>query len=214
MTEQHSGGQNATITTIRKEAQGIITIDRDINETAADTLETKRESGSQTLPSTLRPASPPMNLPPATTRGVANDEESLRSPIVRTGARQLLALFAIWLFVVVYIILYDIYLCEALLSPNPRLSTFLLSAQNTNLLVSILSAIFGILITYLLTDILNRVRWSIASRPSGMRLPAFLAITSATEWLSALSLMIQEPTVLSVGLCLIRYESRLRRENL
>ena len=107
------------------------------------------------------------------------------SPSLLSRARALQTSLIIYVLTAVFTVLYCIYVHQALLSPDPQIGDFLLSAPNANVLISCFSQIFAGLVAYLLADVLNQMRWQLAARPSGVLMSIFAITSSATEWHAA-----------------------------
>jgi hypothetical protein len=71
-------------------------------------------------------------------------------------------------------IFHDMMLAE---DPSPGL---LLSATTANILLSILTQLFGMQIHLLYSELFNFLRWQLASRPRGVSASIFFALSSAT----------------------------------
>jgi hypothetical protein len=91
-------------------------------------------------------------------------------------------------FTSLFIIIYSAYIYQALLSPTPRFGSNLLSASDTNLLVSILSQIFSEMVQLLAVNAFDSARWAFAARPGGTSMPTFFQLSSSTAWFSVLFL--------------------------
>lgn len=81
------------------------------------------------------------------------------------------------------------YLHAALVSPTFPLGPFLLTPQKTLLLVSILSQILVLLLEFLMTSVLNSLRWQLASRDNGVPVSTFLGLSRATSLWGVITLM-------------------------
>jgi hypothetical protein len=89
-----------------------------------------------------RPQPPRENSHPS-----ENGDEGLEQPqpprrrTIWSKAKIISMPLSFWIFTAIFIILYSFYVYRALLSPNPQVGSLLLSASNTNVLVSVLSQV-------------------------------------------------------------------------
>src|SRR5947207_1967721 len=74
----------------------------------------------------------------------------------------------LWIVLVIFTIVYSTYAYQVLLNPDPYIGTLILSASNTNILVSILSQIFGTVVQMLFTNAFDLFRWELAARVQGV----------------------------------------------
>jgi len=75
------------------------------------------------------------------------------------------------------------YVYQVLIADHPHVGRLFLSPSNTNLLITILSQVFGLLIQVLFKNIFDILRWQLASRERGVPIPTFLQLSGATKWL-------------------------------
>lgn len=99
----------------------------------------------------------------------------------------------LWIFTAIFIILYSLYVYQALLSPNPQVGNLFLSASSTNYLVSVLSQVFAELVRVLFMGTFDSLRWQLASNSGGVSMATFFGLSPATEWLLVLFLAIYGP---------------------
>jgi hypothetical protein len=62
---------------------------------------------------------------------------------------------------------------KLLRDPSPQVGNLLLSASNTNVLVSVLSQVFAELVLLLFMGAFDSLRWQLASRRSGVSMATF-----------------------------------------
>jgi hypothetical protein len=95
-------------------------------------------------------------------------------------------------FITLFIILYSVYIHQALLSPTPRIGSLMLSASDTNLFVSILSQFFSEALQHLCLNAFDSAKWALAGRTKGVSMTTFFVMSGATQWLTALFLTIND----------------------
>jgi hypothetical protein len=129
-----------------------------------------------------------------------NVDEELEQPqplifsTIWSKAKTISMSLSLWVFTAIFVILYSIYVYQALLSPSPQIGNLLLSASNTNVLVSVLSQVFAELVQLLFMGAFDLLRWQLASGRSGVSMATFFELSTSTEWLSVLLLAISGPT--------------------
>ena len=94
-----------------------------------------------------------------------------------------------WALMVAYTAFVSQYVYQVLISNHPHVGRLFLSPANTNVLITILSQAFGLLIHALLQNIFDVLRWQLASRKKGILIPAFLQLSGATKLLGVLALI-------------------------
>lgn len=81
------------------------------------------------------------------------------------------------------------YVYQVLIADHPHVGRLFLSPANTNLLITVLSQVFGQLIQALFKNVFDVLRWQLASRERGVPLPTFLQLSGATKLLGVLTLI-------------------------
>jgi hypothetical protein len=94
-----------------------------------------------------------------------------------------------WAFMVPYTAFVSQYVYQVLISDHPHVGRLFLSPADTNLLITVLSQLFGLLIQALFKNIFDVLRWQLASRERGIPIPTFLQLSGATKWLGVLALI-------------------------
>jgi hypothetical protein len=101
-------------------------------------------------------------------------------------ARAIWLSLSLWLLTFIFFVLYSISIYRILLKPDPRVGNLLLSASDTNLLISILSQVFAQLLAVMVNSLLDALRWQLAARTAGVSFSTFFQLSSATNWTSVL----------------------------
>jgi hypothetical protein len=117
----------------------------------------------------------------------------LRFSTIWPKAKTISMSLSLWIFTTIFVTLYSIYVYQALLSPSPQVGSLLLSASNTNVLVSVLSQVFAELVRLVFMGALDSLRWQLASGRSGVSVATFIELGTATGWLPVLLLAIHGP---------------------
>jgi hypothetical protein len=80
---------------------------------------------------------------------------------------------------IAFVAVFGWYVHDAMLAENPPVN-ILLSASNTNILVSVLSQAFAMVLQLLYSEIFNFLRWQLASRDGGVSASTFFTLSQAT----------------------------------
>lgn len=94
----------------------------------------------------------------------------------------------LWVLVAVFSVLLFLYFYQVLIADYPIVGRLLPSPSDANLIVAVLSQIFGQLIQALFKDFFDILRWQLASREQGVSIPTFLSLGGGTTWLGLLLL--------------------------
>jgi hypothetical protein len=102
--------------------------------------------------------------------------------------RQLRSGIISWVLMVLFSAFVSQYVYQVLIADHPHVGRLFLSPADTNLLITVLSQVFGQLIQALFKNIFDVLRWQLASRERGITIPTFLQLSGATKWLGVLTL--------------------------
>jgi hypothetical protein len=80
---------------------------------------------------------------------------------------------------IAFVAVFGWYVHDAMLADNPPVN-ILLSASNTNILVSVLSQAFAMILQLLYSEVFNFLRWQLASRDGGVSASTFFTLSQAT----------------------------------
>jgi hypothetical protein len=94
-----------------------------------------------------------------------------------------------WVLMVPYTAFVSQYVYQVLRADHPHVGRLFRSPADTNLIITILSQVFGLLIQALFKNIFDVLRWQLASRERGVPIPTFLQLSGATKWLGVLTLI-------------------------
>jgi hypothetical protein len=125
--------------------------------------------------------------------GERQSQRTTWSPTVFANAKKAWLPLSLWTFSVSFFALFSLYISQALVNPAPHLGKLLLSASNTNLLVSVLSQVFATLVNTLFTEALDSMRWQLAARTDGLAMPTFFELSSATSMIATLMFTVVSP---------------------
>lgn len=100
---------------------------------------------------------------------------------LRLKVRPLSEPLALWVFSAVFSVIYSLTVHHVLLEGDPRIGSILLSATDTNYIVSVLSQFYATLIDRTIGASLDALRWALAARGSGPSFPNFVSLGGATD---------------------------------
>lgn len=112
------------------------------------------------------------------TAHLSSKARSLREPLV------------LWVIGTIFTVIYSIAVHHVLLKGNPRVGGILLSATDTNYIVSVLSQFFATLVARSLEAALDALRWALAARTRGLSFGNFVQLSGATDLLIVAIFMI------------------------
>ena len=121
------------------------------------------------------------------------------NPRCKRATAVLTPLLSLWTLTAVLSIVYMFYVHKSLLSPDPHIGNLLLTASNTNLVVSILSQALANLVEVLFMGALDILRWQLATRRKGVESTTFFQLSSSTGWVSVFWLTVVKPSLGSMG---------------
>jgi len=107
-----------------------------------------------------------------------------------TKVQQLRSGIIFWVLLVPYTAFVSQYVYQVLISDHPHVGRLFLSPADTNLLITVLSQLFGLLIQALFKNVFDVLRWQLACRERGIAIPTFLQLSGATKWLGVLALIV------------------------
>lgn len=113
----------------------------------------------------------------------------IRQSPCRTKIQQIRYGIIFWALMVPYTAFVSQYVYQVLIADHPHVGRLFLSPANTNLLITVLSQVFGQLIQALFKNVFDVLRWQLASRERGVPLPTFLQLSGATKLLGVLTLI-------------------------
>ncbi|KXX75179.1 hypothetical protein MMYC01_209621 [Madurella mycetomatis] len=100
---------------------------------------------------------------------------------LRLKAKPLTEPLVLWTFTAVFSVIYSLAVHHVLLEGNPRIGSILLSATDTNYIVSVLSQFYATLVDRTIGATLDALRWALAARGSGPSFPNFVPLSGATD---------------------------------
>jgi hypothetical protein len=96
-----------------------------------------------------------------------------------------------WIGSAVFTILYSLFIYRVLIQSDPKIGSCVFDASLTNLLLSIFSQLYTMLLLFMVQGLLDALRWSLTMRAgrAGTSASNFFQLSPATDWLSVLSLI-------------------------
>lgn len=94
-----------------------------------------------------------------------------------------------WVVGLLFTILYSLFIYHVLFLGNPVIGSWVFEASLTNLLLSILSQLYAMLLAYVVLSLSDALRWSLAARSEGQHgasASSFFQLSPATDWFSLL----------------------------
>ncbi|KAF6793820.1 hypothetical protein CSOJ01_13792 [Colletotrichum sojae] len=94
-----------------------------------------------------------------------------------------------WVVSLLFTIVYSLFIYHVLFLGNPVVGSWVFEASLTNLLLSILSQLYAMLLAYVALSLSDALRWSLAARSEGQHgasASSFFQLSPATEWFSLL----------------------------
>ena len=113
--------------------------------------------------------------------------QGLRHSFVRNIPRQWASVIC-WTFMLLFALFLSYYFYEILVATQPRLGKLFPAAGNTNLVVAVLSQIFGALILGVYLDLFNTLRFQLLARHQGAQLLEVEQLSRSTSWIDTLSM--------------------------
>lgn len=91
-----------------------------------------------------------------------------------------------WVGSVVFTVVYCLFIYRILILGNPQVGAWTFDASLTNLLLSILSQVYAMLLMFMALGLLDALRWTLAARVErgGTSASSFFQLSPATDWLS------------------------------
>jgi hypothetical protein len=96
-----------------------------------------------------------------------------------------------WIWSAIFTILYSSFIYQVLIQGDPKIGNCVFDASLTNLLLSIFSQLYTMLLLFMVQGLLDALRWSLTMRAgrAGTSASNFFQLSPATDWLSVLSLI-------------------------
>ncbi len=107
--------------------------------------------------------------------------DSTKTSNLQSKLRPLREPLVLWTISAIFTIIYSLAVHHVLLEGNPRIGSILLSATDTNYIVSVLSQLFATLVVRTLEAALDALRWALASRANGLSFGNFVQLSGATD---------------------------------
>jgi hypothetical protein len=110
---------------------------------------------------------------------------------LRLRCRQLWIPLTAWSISLISTILYSLFIYQILILSNPKIGKLIFDASLTNLLLSIFSQLYAMILIFMLHGLLDTMRWTLASRgdKTGTSVSSFFQLSPGTNWFSVLRLM-------------------------
>lgn len=117
------------------------------------------------------------------------DAPPLKKRSIRENCRPVALSLSAWVFSIVFTIVYSLFIYHVLYRGNPVVGSWVFEASLTNLLLSIVSQVYAMLLAYVALSLSDSLRWSLASRSGGKggaSASSFFQLSPATDWFSIL----------------------------
>ncbi|KAM0330148.1 hypothetical protein ACHAQA_004321 [Verticillium albo-atrum] len=98
-----------------------------------------------------------------------------------------------WFASMLFTILYSMFIHEVLIVGDPKIGSIVFEASVTNLLLSIFSQLYAMVLCFMVQGLLDALRWSLSSRSEGKggtSASSFFQLSPATDWFSVLKFML------------------------
>ncbi|OBR15174.1 hypothetical protein CH63R_00354 [Colletotrichum higginsianum IMI 349063] len=134
------------------------------------------------------PSSPGFVFDPAV------DDLPTKQRSIRDNCRPVALSLTAWAVSVIFTVVYSLFIYHVLFQGNPVIGSWTFDASLTNLLLSICSQLYGMLLAYVVMSLSDALRWSLASRTGGKggaSASSFFQLSPATDWFSILKLILR-----------------------
>ncbi|KAK7217792.1 hypothetical protein V2G26_005795 [Clonostachys chloroleuca] len=110
---------------------------------------------------------------------------------VRARCRQIWVPLTAWITSFIATILYSLFIYRVLIVSNPKIGSWIVDASEANLLLSIFSQLYAMLLLFMLQGLLDAMRWTLASRADegGTSASNFFQLSPGTNWYSVCRLI-------------------------
>ncbi|KAL0936119.1 uncharacterized protein CTRU02_208334 [Colletotrichum truncatum] len=108
---------------------------------------------------------------------------------IKENCRPVRLALTAWVASLIFTIVYSLFIYHVLFEGNPVVGSWTFDASLTNLLLSIFSQLYGMLLAYVAISLSDALRWSLASRTGGKggaSASSFFQLSPATDWFSVL----------------------------
>ncbi|KAM0269242.1 hypothetical protein ACHAQH_009816 [Verticillium albo-atrum] len=108
-----------------------------------------------------------------------------------------------WFASAVFTLLYSMFIHKVLIERDPKIGVLVFEASVTNLLLSIFSQLYAMVLCFMVQGLLDALRWSLSSRVgdrAGTSASSFFQLSPATDWFSVLKFILDTNFKKSWGL--------------
>lgn len=98
-----------------------------------------------------------------------------------------------WLASALFTVLYSLFIHKVLIRRDPKIGVLVFEASVTNLLLSIFSQLYAMVLCFMVQGLLDALRWSLSSRvdgKGGTSASSFFQLSPATDWFSVLKFIL------------------------
>lgn len=106
---------------------------------------------------------------------------------LRENCRPIGLALTAWITSLIFTVVYSLFIYHVLFEGNPVIGSWTFDASLTNLLLSLLSQLYAMLLAYVVLSLSDALRWSLASRSGrvgGASASSFFQLSPATDWFS------------------------------
>ncbi|KAG7107153.1 hypothetical protein HYQ44_013719 [Verticillium longisporum] len=99
-----------------------------------------------------------------------------------------------WLASALFTVLYSLFIHKVLIRRDPKIGVLVFEASVTNLLLSIFSQLYAMVLCFMVQGLLDALRWSLSSRvdgKGGTSASSFFQLSPATDWFSVLKFILE-----------------------
>ncbi|KAF3805791.1 hypothetical protein GCG54_00005155 [Colletotrichum gloeosporioides] len=108
---------------------------------------------------------------------------------LRENCRPIGLALTAWITSLIFTVVYSLFIYHVLFEGNPVIGSWTFDASLTNLLLSLLSQLYAMLLAYVVLSLSDALRWSLASRSGrvdGASASSFFQLSPATDWFSTM----------------------------
>ncbi|KAG7103368.1 hypothetical protein HYQ45_017525 [Verticillium longisporum] len=98
-----------------------------------------------------------------------------------------------WLASALFTVLYSLFIHKVLIRRDPKIGVLVFEASVTNLLLSVFSQLYAMVLCFMVQGLLDALRWSLSSRvdgKGGTSASSFFQLSPATDWFSVLKFIL------------------------
>ncbi|KAF4926616.1 hypothetical protein CGCVW01_v002857 [Colletotrichum viniferum] len=141
------------------------------------------------LPSHQPVPSNPEFLNAAGETAYASPSRPVTDRSLRENCRPIGLALTAWITSLIFTVVYSLFIYHVLCEGNPVIGSWTFDASLTNLLLSLLSQLYAMLLAYVVLSLSDALRWSLASRSGrvdGASASSFFQLSPATDWFSTM----------------------------